>query len=99
MVAAMSAIIETNPSTSIAPKPIKGMSCSLMSILGVVPDEIRPWNPEIAPQAIVINMKGNSFPGIIGPPPWANFVMGGMCRVGAIITTPKARRNIVPIFM
>ncbi len=40
-----------------------------MIIFGVVPDEIREWNPDMAPQAIVMNMKGNSLPGMTGPPP------------------------------
>jgi hypothetical protein len=41
MVAAIRAIVATKPSTSIAPKPMSGMSFSFMSIFGVVPDEIR----------------------------------------------------------
>ena len=40
-----------------------------MIIFGVVPDAISEWNPEIAPQAMVMNMNGKSWPGMIGPPP------------------------------
>ena len=32
--------------------------CNLSSCLDVVPDETKPWNPLIAPQAIVTNKKG-----------------------------------------
>ena len=45
------------------------VSLSLLISFGVVPDATRAWNPEIAPQAIVTNRKGKSFPGMIGPPP------------------------------
>jgi hypothetical protein len=78
---------------------MRGMSLSLMIILGVVPEEISEWKPDIAPHAMVMNIKGNSFPGMIGPPPSVNLVTAGICMVGAIITTPMARRKIVPIFM
>jgi hypothetical protein len=30
--------------------------------LGVVPDEISAWKPETAPQAMVMNRKGNRLP-------------------------------------
>jgi len=32
-------------------------------IFGVVPEEIREWNPLIAPQAIVIEAKGENLAG------------------------------------
>ncbi len=54
------------------------MSDSLSIILGVVPDPIRPWKPEMAPQAIVMNTKGKSGPGMMGPPPATNFVNAGI---------------------
>src|ERR1022692_1744900 len=44
-------------------------SVSFHSILGVVPEETREWKPEIAPQAMVTNRKGNSLPLMMGPPP------------------------------
>ena len=49
------------------------MSDSLSIIFGVVPDAISAWNPEIAPHAIVMNTKGKTGPGMIGPPPPANW--------------------------
>jgi hypothetical protein len=52
-----------------APYPIGLMSDSLLTIFGVVPEAMSPWNPEIAPHAIVMNTKGNNGPGMIGPPP------------------------------
>ena len=39
------------------------------ALSGVVPDAMSEWNPEMAPQAIVMNKNGNSAPGMIGPPP------------------------------
>ena len=82
-----------------APNPMRGMSLSLMIIFGVVPDEISEWKPDIAPHAMVMNMKGNSLPGMIGPPPSANLVTAGICMVGAMMMTPMASRRMVPIFM
>ena len=40
------------------PYPIILASVSFESILGVVPEETSAWNPEIAPQAIVMKTKG-----------------------------------------
>ena len=48
---------------------MKRASRSFASSFGVVPDEIRAWNPEIAPQAMVTKRKGKSLPLMIGPPP------------------------------
>ena len=56
---------------------MKRASVSLSSILGVVPEETSEWNPEIAPQAMVTNRKGNSLPLMIGPPPLTNGVNMG----------------------
>src|SRR3989442_15172523 len=44
-------------------------SLSRSIILGVVPEATSAWNPEIAPQAIVMNANGNSFPAKTGPSP------------------------------
>jgi len=99
MHAAISAIIETKPSTSIAPKPIIRMSFSELIILGVVPEDINAWKPDIAPHAMVMNIKGKSFPGITGPPPSIKFRQGRICRFGAIKITPTASNRIVPIFI
>ena len=75
------------------------MSDSLSTIFGVVPDEMRPWNPEIAPHAIVMNTNGKSGPGIIGPPPPAYWEIAGICSCGFTRITPMTRNPIVPIFM
>ena len=48
------------------------MCLSLSINLGVVPDEMSAWNPEIAPQAIVIKTNGNTLPPKIGPDPSMN---------------------------
>ena len=36
-------------------------------ILGVVPEEISEWKPEIAPQAMVMKQNGKILPAKIGP--------------------------------
>jgi len=58
------------------------MSASLLIILGVVPEPIRVWNPDIAPQAMVRQTYGHTGPGMIGPPPWMYCVVAGMLRFG-----------------
>ncbi len=75
------------------------MSLSLSTIFGVVPDAIRPWKPEIAPQAMVMNTNGKSGPGMIGPPPPAYCVTAGIWSVGLTMMTPITSSAIVPIFM
>ena len=40
------------------------------------------WNPDSAPQAMVIKTKGKTAPGMIGPPPLTNLVTGSMRKVG-----------------
>ncbi len=49
----------TTPSPSMAPYPTGRIWDSLETIFGVVPEEISEWNPEIAPQAIVMKQNGN----------------------------------------
>src|SRR5262245_53539170 len=75
------------------------MSDSLSNIFDVVPEEIRAWNPEIAPQAMVINTNGKSGPAIIGPPPPTYWENAGASSVGLATRTPTANKRIVPIFM
>src|ERR1700694_4169696 len=75
------------------------MSVSLSTILDVVPVEMREWNPEMAPHAMVMNTNGNSGPGMIGPPPFTKDENAGACSVGLTMTTPIARKAMVPIFM
>ena len=71
---------------------------SFSTILGVVPDEINAWNPDTAPQAMVINKNGNRLPENTGPVPSINLVTAGICKVGLTITIPIANATIVPIF-
>jgi hypothetical protein len=48
----------------------------LSTSFGVVPEPIKAWKPEMAPQAMVMEMKGQTGPPSTGPPPWTNWVMG-----------------------
>ncbi|MDH6487414.1 hypothetical protein M2157_003413 [Streptomyces sp. SAI-127] len=51
-------------------------------------------------QAMVMKTKGNSEPANTGPSPReAKSVTGSILSVGSAMTTPRARRAIVPIFM
>ena len=95
-VAAIIAIIATKLSSNIAPYPIMRISRSLPSSLGVVPDEISAWNPEMAPQAMVINTNGNNLPPKIGPVPSVNWVRAGMWICGCKITMAMASKTTVP---
>ena len=36
----------------------------------------------MAPQAMVMKTKGKTAPGMIGPPPWTNWVTAGICSSG-----------------
>ena len=98
MQAAIIAITPTNDSMSIAPYPMKRASLSRAIILGVVPDATSEWNPEIAPQAIVMNANGNTFPANTGPSPSsANTVSAGMRRRGSTMRMAAASTRIVVI--
>ncbi len=55
------------------------------------------WKPEMAPQAMVMKMNGNTGPGITGPPPPANCVTAGMSSSGRTNTMPPASMAMVPI--
>src|SRR6202165_2627348 len=66
--------------------------------LGVVPLEIREWNPLTAPQAMVINAKGKIVPANTGPLPSAKRVRGGIFRDGGGARLPTANGEIVPRF-
>ena len=68
-------------------------------ILGVVPLEIRAWNPEIAPQAMVMKQNGKSFPGTTGPEPSMNRLTAGNFKAGKTRNTPNASAKMVPSFM
>src|SRR5882724_4192261 len=71
---------------------------SLLSIFGVVPEEIREWKPDRAQQALVIKQKGNILPAKMGPVPSINRVSGGISMVGRTARMPPANSKIVPSF-
>lgn len=75
------------------------MSLQRSSIFGVVPDATNAWKPEIAPQAIVIEMKGQTGPAKIGPSPLTNSVRAGISMAEFIINTPIINAINTPIFM
>ena len=75
------------------------MWLSLSIIFGVVPEAMSAWNPEMAPQAMVMKQNGNSGPGMIGPPPLMYSVSGGICSTGLTTTMPTTSSAMVPIFM
>jgi hypothetical protein len=70
---------------------------SFSSSLGVVPEEISAWKPDTAPQAMVMNRKGNRSPDQTGPLPAANWVKAGIFSSGATNRMPMASA-MVPIF-
>ena len=72
----------TADSHIMAPYPTMRVSVSRAMSLGVVPLEIREWNPLIAPQAMVMKAKGKIFPANTGPVPSIKRVRAGMCSVG-----------------
>ena len=67
--------------------------------MGVVPLAIRVWNPEIAPQAIVMKQNGNTLPAIIRPEPSTNRLRAGICMFGSKRNIPNTRAKMVPSFM
>ena len=98
--AAISALMATKDSISMPPYPIIRTWDSLAIILGVVPEAMSAWNPDSAPQAIVMNTNGNSLPANTGPvPSTAQSVTASFCSVGAAITSPTASSMITPTFM
>ena len=48
---------------------------------------------------MVMNANGKSGPGMIGPPPPANWVTAGIFSSGLTTMTANTRNAIVPIFM
>ena len=74
-------------------------TCSSFStIFGVVPEEIRAWKPDTAPQAMVMNRKGNRWPENTGPLPSVKRVTACMSSGGLTMMMPKANAMMVPIF-
>ena len=74
-------------------------SLSRVSILGVVPEAISEWKPEIAPQAMVMKAKGKILPPNIGPLPSTNWVSGGIRVGGCSAMMPIASSAMVPSLM
>jgi hypothetical protein len=71
---------------------------SRVIIFGVVPEAIKEWNPETAPQAMVMHTKGNTGPAKTRPLPSMNLVIAGICNVGLISITAAASMATVPSF-
>jgi hypothetical protein len=98
--AAIRALIATNDSVSMPPYPIIRTWLSLLIIFGVVPEAINAWNPDNAPQAIVMNTNGNSFPANTGPLPLsAKLVTAWFSSTGLAMARPTARSTMTPTFM
>ncbi len=76
---------------------MKRASDSFSSILGVVPDAMSEWNPEIAPHAMVMNTNGKSLPANTGPVPSMNRVSAGICSGGRTTRMPTASDRTTPI--
>ena len=77
---------------------MKRACCSFSIIFGVVPEAMRAWKPDTAPQAMVMNRNGNRVPDQAGPVPSMKRVIAGICSVGATNTIPMASAAMVPIF-
>ena len=67
-------------------------------IFGEVPEEMRAWKPEMAPQAMVMKQKGKIFPANTGPLPSMKLVSGGMWISGRTMRMPTAIAKIAPTF-
>src|ERR1035441_5122986 len=79
----------TKLSSSMAPYPT-GRACDSVAIIfGVVPEEISEWNPEMAPQAMVMKQNGKIFPAKMGPVPSVNRVNAGSCSSGRTNRIPS----------
>ena len=74
------------------------MSFSRASNLGVVPEEMIAWNPETAPQAIVMKQNGKTAPANTGPVPSMNFVSAGIWSEGMSTRIATAKKPTAPIF-
>ena len=74
-------------------------SLSRVSILGVVPEAISEWKPEIAPQATVMKANGKTLPPNSGPVPSTNWVSGGIRVGGCSAMIPTASSAMVPSLM
>src|SRR2546422_9138095 len=66
--------------------------------LGVVPEEISEWKPEMAPQAMVMKQNGKILPAKMGPVPSVKRVKAGNSSVGRRARIPPANSAMVPRF-
>jgi hypothetical protein len=100
MQAAMRAMMATKDSVSIPPYPMRRTWPSFWIIFGVVPEAMREWKPDSAPQAIVMNTNGKREPANTGPfPLMAKSVIASARRTGAVTTTATASNAMTPTFM
>src|SRR6516162_3909572 len=97
--AAIRAIIATKLSSSIEPYPTLTACRSLVSILGVVPEEINEWKPDTAPQAMVMKQNGKILPAKIGPVPSTNRVKAGSWSSGLTKRIPTPSASTTPSLM
>ena len=67
-------------------------------IFGVVPEEISEWNPETAPQAMVMKQNGKILPAKIGPVPSTKRVKAGSCSSGRTNRMPTPSISTTPSF-
>ncbi len=95
--AAIRASTATRHSTSIMPKATGRISLHLSTSFGVVPEPMKAWKPEMAPQAMVIEMNGHTGPARTGPPPCMKSVRAGILISGLMMTTPTTRAAKTPI--
>ena len=75
------------------------MCFSRSSSFGVVPLEMSAWNPEMAPQAMVMQTNGKTGPVNTRPSPFTKDVTAGICRVGMTMMMATPSTATVPIFM
>src|SRR5579862_6599870 len=96
--AAISAITATKLSSSIEPYPTANAWRSRARSFGVVPEEIKEWNPETAPQAMVMKQKGKILPAKMGPVPSTKRVKAGIFSSGRRNRIPTASKTTTPSF-
>jgi hypothetical protein len=99
-IAATRAMIATKDSMSMPPYPMNRVCRSFSMSFGVVPEEMRAWKPERAPQAMVTKRNGNSAPEKTGPfSRLANSLKAGTLISGRTTMMATASMAITPIFM
>src|SRR5208283_5202739 len=96
--AAINAMIATKLSSSMEPYPTCQAFHSRVIILGVVPEEMRAWKPEIDPQAMVMKQNGKILPAKMGPGPSTNFVNAGSWSCGWTPMIPRPSSSTTPSF-